>query len=202
VEEKMPNEPWEKLVAACYTEGIMLSAQYQATFGDITTYDVWGSTLMEVEVDILTGEYKIVRTDIIEDAGKSLSPEVDIGQIEGAFIMGIGLWTTEKLVYDNNTGELLTHNTWEYKVPLPKDIPEVFRVTMLKNAPNPFGVLASKATGEPPLCMSVSILFAIRNALFSARNDAGNTEWFQMDGPITPEDIQKMGLAGKEQYDL
>lgn len=87
-------------------------------------------------------------------------------------------------------------------MPFPRDIPEEFNVTMLRNAPNPFGVLASKATGEPPLCMSVCIMFAIRNAIFSARQDAGNMDWFRMDGPVTPEDIKLMALATKEHFDL
>jgi xanthine dehydrogenase molybdopterin-binding subunit B len=92
-------------------------------------YDVWGLSLTEVEVDMLTGEYKvnplkikfgsilihsgkIVRLDIIEDCGISLSPEIDLGQVEGSMMMGLGLWTTEKLQYDATTGELLTMNTW------------------------------------------------------------------------------------------
>ncbi|CAL8082189.1 unnamed protein product [Orchesella dallaii] len=202
VREEMKDQPWEKIVHACYMKGMQLTAHHQDMPGDVKPYDIWGLTLIEVLVDILTGEFKIVRADIVEDVGKSLNPEVDIGQIEGSIAMGLGLWTTEKLVYDKNTGQLLTNGTWEYKVPLHMDVPEDLRVTMLRNAPNPFGVLASKATGEPPLVMSCCILFAIRNAIQSARNDAGNTEWFQMDGPVTPEDIFKMSLATKEQFNL
>ncbi|ODM92327.1 Abscisic-aldehyde oxidase [Orchesella cincta] len=185
VREEMKDQPWEKIVHACHMKGLQLTAQHQDMPGDVKPYDIWGLTLIEVLVDILTGEFK-----------------VDIGQIEGAFTMGLGLWTTEKLVYDKSTGQLLTSGTWEYKVPLHMDIPEDFRVTMLKNAPNPLGVLASKATGEPPLLMSCSVMYAIRNAIQAARNDAGNTEWFQMDGPVTPEDIFRMALASREKFDL
>ena len=97
-----------------------------------------------MEVDILTGEMYVVRTDILEDAGLSTSPIVDIGQVEGAFIMGLGLFTSEEIKHDLETGELLTKNTWEYKPPAAKDIPQDFRVSLLKNARNPLGVMSSK----------------------------------------------------------
>ena len=82
--------------------------------------------------------------DIVEDAGQSLSPLVDIGQVEGAFVMGMGLWTSEKMVYDPETGRKLSNGTWNYKPPMNRDIPADFRVTLLKNAAHPFGVYRSK----------------------------------------------------------
>ena len=141
---------------------------------------MWGVALSEVEVDILTGEHHVVRADILEDAGLSTNPSVDIGQVEGAFIMGLGLWTSEEIKFDPVTGDLLTKNTWEYKPPAAKDIPQDFRVELLKNARNPNGVHSSKATGEPAILMSISILFALRNALDSARQDAGLSGWWQL----------------------
>lgn len=107
-------------------------------------YDIWGLCLSEVEVDILTGNLLINRVDILEDTGESLSPSIDIGQIEGAFIMGVGYWLTEKLVFNRQTGELLTNRTWNYKPPGVKDIPIDFRITLLQNSPNPAGFLRSK----------------------------------------------------------
>ena len=107
-------------------------------------YNVWAVAVTEVEVDILTGEMYVVRTDILEDAGLSTSPIVDIGQVEGAYIMGLGLWTSEEIKHDPTTGELLTMNTWEYKPPAAKDIPQDFRVTLLRGARNPMGVMSSK----------------------------------------------------------
>ena len=95
-------------------------------------------------MDILTGEMYVVRADILQDAGLSTSPIVDIGQVEGAYIMGLGLWTSEEIKHDPTTGELLTMNTWEYKPPAAKDIPQDFRVNLLKNARNPMGVFSSK----------------------------------------------------------
>ena len=97
-----------------------------------------------MEVDILTGEMYVVRADLLEDAGLSTSPIVDIGQVEGAFIMGLGLWTSEEIKHDPTTGQLLTMNTWEYKPPAAKDIPQDFRVSLKKNSRNPAGVVGSK----------------------------------------------------------
>ena len=107
-------------------------------------YNVWAVAVTEVEVDILTGEMYVVRADLLEDAGLSTSPIVDIGQVEGAFIMGLGLWTSEEIKHDPTTGQLLTKNTWEYKPPASKDIPQDFRVSLKKNSRNPAGVVGSK----------------------------------------------------------
>jgi len=148
-----------------------------------------------LKIDVLTGEYKVSRTDIYEDTGKSLSPMVDLGQIEGGYIHGQGYWTTEKIVHDEKTGELLTNNTWDYKVPFSKDIPEDFRISLLSNTPNPYGVLRSKATGEPSTDAAFAVVLAMRNAIASARQDAGNTDWFEMSGPVTPEDIARLCLT-------
>ncbi len=88
-------------------------------------YFIYSATVAEVELDVLTGETNIVRVDIVEDTGTSVNPEVDVGQVEGAFVMSLGMWLTEQLRYDPDTGRLLTRDTWEYKVPSSKDIPQV-----------------------------------------------------------------------------
>ncbi|CAG7835136.1 unnamed protein product [Allacma fusca] len=202
IKKGLEDPSWEELVQKCNQGGIDLRGtyQYSANDADVKPYDIYGANLTEVEVDILTGEFKIVRLDLVEDAGKSLSPEIDIGQIEGSLVMGLGLWSEEKLVFDPETGRLLTRNTWEYKVPLPKCIPEDIRIVIMRNAPNPLGVLRSKATGEPPLCLAVAVLFAIKNAIKAARSDAGNTEWFQLDGPVTPEDVVRLSLTNSGEH--
>ena len=123
-------------------------------------YNVWAVAVTEVEVDILTGEMYVVRADLLEDAGLSTSPIVDIGQVEGAFIMGLGLWTSEEIKHDPTTGQLLTMNTWEYKPPAAKDIPQDFRVTLLKNARNPMGVMSSKGSTLPKyVVININIQF-------------------------------------------
>lgn len=105
-------------------------------------------------MDILTGTHVINRVDLIEDVGESMSPLVDIGQIEGAFTMGLGYWTTENLIYDKN-GKLLTDTTWDYKVPGAQDIPVDFRIQIPSNNPNPLGVLHSKGKENTFLSYSV-----------------------------------------------
>ena len=149
------------MLAICKSDSSLLSdcltvccPRFEAHKNDYTGYNVWGAGISEVEVDILTGQMMTVRTDLLEDAGLSTSPLVDIGQVEGAFIMGLGLFTSEEIKHDSTTGELLTKNTWEYKPPAAKDIPQDFRVTLLKNARNPMGVMSSKGNRESLICIS------------------------------------------------
>ncbi|XP_049801265.1 uncharacterized protein LOC126236198 isoform X3 [Schistocerca nitens] len=201
VRDKMGKPSWKELIAQAFLEGVDLSASYMYTPKDLKPYFIYGATAAEVEVDVLTGQQQILRVDLTEDAGESLSPEIDIGQVEGAFVMGLGYWLTEKMVYDPETGKALTNRTWNYKPPGAKDIPVDFRIKLRKNAPNPAGVLRSKATGEPPICMSIALPIAIRHALNSARQDAENTtEWFQMDMPATPDVILKHSLTNYKQF--
>ncbi|KAJ8668983.1 hypothetical protein QAD02_000242 [Eretmocerus hayati] len=190
--EKLGGNPmWKDLIFEAHKNNVDLCASFMfTTEQDIKPYSIYGVTVSEIELDILTGQHLIRRVDILEDTGISLSPTIDIGQVEGAFIMGIGLWTSEDLIYDPDTGALTNYRTWNYKIPGAKDIPVDFRVSLLRNAPNPLGILRSKATGEPPLCMSCSIPIAIRHALNSARSDAGNTDpWYQLDNALTNEKI-------------
>jgi xanthine dehydrogenase/oxidase len=194
--EKLEDKSWENLIKQAHAAKVKLTASYTPTAkDDIEGYDVWVLNVTEVEIDVLTGEYKVVRNDLYEDTGKSLNPAVDLGQIEGAYIHGQGYWTTEKIVHDEETGKLLTNGTWDYKVPETKDIPEDFRVTLLSKVPNPHGVLRSKATGEPAADAAFSTVLAMRNAIASARQDAGNTDWFEMAGPVTPEDVARLCLT-------
>jgi xanthine dehydrogenase/oxidase len=194
--EKLEKPSWENLIKEAHNAKVKLTASYTPTGkDDLKGYDVWVLTLSEVEIDVLTGEYKVVRTDLYEDTGKSLNPGVDLGQIEGAYIHGQGYWTTEKIVHDEETGKLLTNNTWDYKVPFSKDIPEDFRITLLSKVPNPHGILRSKATGEPAADAAFAIVLALRSAIASARKDAGNTDWFDMSGPVTPEDVARLCLT-------
>ncbi|XP_071104762.1 uncharacterized protein [Haliotis cracherodii] len=191
VKAKMVNPTWQQLVAKCYSERMDLSARsYTDPTGDSTKYNIYGATCTEVEVDVLTGENQINRVDILYDCGESMNPEIDIGQAEGAFVMGLGYWMTEQMIFDRTTGTALTDGTWEYKPPLGKDIPIDFRIQFLKNAPNPRGVLRAKAVGEPPLCMAASALFAVKHAIEAARKDISQDTFFPLDGPATVERIQ------------
>ncbi|XP_068085795.1 uncharacterized protein [Anabrus simplex] len=160
VKKKMGQVPWKELIAEASKQVINLCANYMFTAQEVVSkYNIFGVTVAEVEIDLLTGQQMVLRVDILEDAGQSLSPEVDIGQVEGAFIMGLGYWLMEYLLYHPDSGELLTNRTWNYKPPGPKDIPVDFRVQLRRNAPNPAGVLRSKdspASAETVFLTSLS----------------------------------------------
>lgn len=145
VKDELPADAtWAQIADAANSKGIDLTAKYQCTPNEIKPYIIWGLACAEIEVDILTGNVLLRRVDIMEDTGESMSPNVDIGQVEGAFIMGIGYWLTETLVYNRENGELMSNRTWTYKPPGAKDIPVDFRVTFLQKSSNQFGVLRSK----------------------------------------------------------
>ncbi|XP_069165338.1 xanthine dehydrogenase/oxidase-like [Procambarus clarkii] len=193
---------WQELVLTAYNQGVDISQRYVNGVDEVKGYSVFGVACTEVELDLLTGQYLVLRTDILEDAGRSLSPLVDIGQVEGAFIMGQGLFLTEQPLYNPSTGQRLTDSTWNYKPPMALDIPVDLRVTFLQNAPNPIGVLSSKVTAEPPLSLAYSIIMALRQALTSARLDAGTPGWFQMDAPLTVEKLQRLALVDPNRLTL
>ncbi|XP_012545633.1 LOW QUALITY PROTEIN: uncharacterized protein LOC101738607 [Bombyx mori] len=188
---QMNNPTWEELVKKAFDSNVDLQVHGFVSAIDAQIYNIFGVSLAEVEVDVLTGESEILRVDILQDVGKSVSPEIDIGQVEGAFIMGLGYWTCEKLVYEPNTGELLTDRTWNYSVPLARDIPQDLRVYFRKNSYSTELFLGAKATGEPPMCLSIVIAFALREAIAEARRESGipTTEWFQIDGPYRVESL-------------
>lgn len=151
IRDENPNADWSQLIDKAYEKNVDLLATYMYKAPDLKDYDIWAAASAEVEVDLLTGNLNLKRVDIWEDVGESLSPGIDVGQIEGAFVMGLGYWLTESLVYNRDSGELLTNRTWTYKPPGAKDIPLDFRVTFVRNSSNPFGVLRSK--GEFQSCV-------------------------------------------------
>jgi len=183
--------PWPELVKKCYTRGVDLTGHHMghSIIDGLAGYIVWAAAVTEVQVDVLTGMTNIRRLDFIEDTGMATSPAVDLGQVEGALVMGLGLWTSEQVRYDPTTGRLLDNSTWHYKVPTSADIPEDFRVELYDSGNNPGLVLGSKAVGEPGVLGGVSVLTALRQAITSARKDGGLENWFQLDGPATAEKI-------------
>ena len=181
VRERMTNPSWLELVKDCYMSGVDLSAHHMghSSKDNLQGYNIWGACVTEVLVDVLTGQMSILRSDLMEDTGVSISPEVDIGQVEGGLVMGLGLWTSEKLRYREDTGQLLDNSTWHYHVPSCMDIPADLRTEFYNSGNNPNGVLSSKATGEPSVLAGCSVMFALRMAIRAAREDGGNTDWFQ-----------------------
>ncbi|RZL92819.1 MAG: xanthine dehydrogenase molybdopterin binding subunit, partial [Variovorax sp.] len=131
-------------------------------------YFAYGAAVSEVIVDTLTGEWKLLRADILHDAGRSLNPAVDIGQVEGAFIQGMGWLTTEELVWHPQSGKLTTHAPSTYKIPTANDCPPVFNVKLFEGDNFEDSIHRSKAVGEPPLLLPFSVFYAIRDAVSAA----------------------------------
>ena len=149
-------------------------------------YFAYGAACTEAAVDTLTGEHRIERVDILHDAGRSLNPAVDMGQIEGGFVQGTGWLTTEELVWDK-VGRLQTHAPSTYKIPACGDRPRVFNVRMLEGADNREDtIFRSKAVGEPPFMLGISVLHAISDAVASV---AGYRTCPRLDAPATPEQV-------------
>ncbi len=130
-------------------------------------YFAYGAACSEVLVDTLTGEWKLLRADVLHDVGQSINPALDIGQVEGAFIQGMGWLTTEELYWHPKSGKLLTHAPSTYKIPTASDCPEDFRVKLFDNRNVEDTVYRSKAVGEPPLLLPFSVFFALRDAVSS-----------------------------------
>ena len=188
--------PLREFVKKAYFARISLSEQaYYSTpgiffdrelsKGNPFFYYVTGICATEVEVDMLTGAHKILRTDILHDAGESLDWEIDRGQIEGAYVQGAGWVTMEELVY-NSKGMLITASPDSYKIPGIADIPEDFRVKAFKGNAFRDGILGSRAIGEPPFIYGLSVWLAIREAVKNYRGGA-----FRFDLPATKERIVK-----------
>ncbi|CEL95372.1 unnamed protein product [Vitrella brassicaformis CCMP3155] len=185
---------WREVITAA--DGARVSLQQQGEYKPLSGkpvefYDTYGAAVSEVEIDVLTGERRIHYCEMLYDCGKSLNPLIDIGQAEGALVMGIGFHTSEEVVIDESTGRLLTDGTWEYKPPLAGDIPTDIRVRLLEKTSHPQGFASSKAVGEPPLLGSTSVFIAIQEAVRSAKIDAGLTGHFELSTPATCEKIQQ-----------
>ncbi|XP_075719550.1 xanthine dehydrogenase/oxidase [Rhinoderma darwinii] len=198
--ESNPGGTWDSWVRSAYEDRISLSATGYYRIDDIgydheknqgrpSNYFSYGVACSEVEIDCLTGDHKNLRTDIVMDVGTSLNPAIDIGQVEGAFVQGLGLFTMEELKYSPD-GNLYTRGPGMYKIPAFGDIPAEFNVSLLRDCPNSKAIYSSKAVGEPPLFLSASIFYAIKDAIMAARAESGITGIFRLDSPATPERIR------------
>jgi xanthine dehydrogenase large subunit len=148
-------------------------------------YFCYGAAVSEVEIDTTTGEWWLKAVDVVHDVGRSINPAIDRGQIEGAYVQGMGWLTMEECVWDRN-GKLLTHGPSTYKIPVASDVPEHFKVTLFDGEnvkPTPY---RSKAVGEPPLMLALSAFFALKDAVSAS---ADHRAPVQMDAPATPERI-------------
>lgn len=198
--DRRPEATWEEWIKEAYLERISLSSTgfyktpdigycFETNSGVAFDYFTYGVACSEVEIDCLTGDHQLLRTDIVMDLGESLNPAIDIGQVEGGFVQGYGLYTIEELIY-SPTGTLLSRGPGAYKIPGFADIPQEFNVSLLKGAPNPRAVYSSKAVGEPPLFLACSAFFAIKEAITAAREDMNIKGPFKLESPATSARIR------------
>lgn len=148
-------------------------------------YYAYGAAVSEVMVDTLTGEWKLLRGDLLHDAGNPLNPAIDTGQVEGAYIQGMGWLTLEELWW-NASGKLMTHAPSTYKIPAVNDCPPILNTRLYANQNHQDSIMRSKAVGEPPLLLGFSVLFAIRDAIASV---ADYRKAPPLNAPATPESI-------------
>src|SRR5437588_2377125 len=148
-------------------------------------YFAVGAAVSEVEVDGFTGVTHIRRVDILHDVGNAINLGVTLGQVEGGFVQGAGWLTNEELVWDSE-GRLLTHSPDTYKIPAVGDTPDIFNVAFLKEAAQPNVIHGSKAVGEPPLMLAISVREAIRDAIAAFGEPGGQ---IALPAPPTPEAI-------------
>ena len=189
--------PWEDFIKAAYMARVQLSAAGFYKTPDIHWdrakgqgrpfyYFAYGAACSEVSVDTLTGESRVDRVDVLHDVGRSLNPALDLGQVEGAFVQGMGWLTSEELVWDVE-GRLRTHAPSTYKIPLASDRPRIFNVELAEWSVNPERTIKrSKAVGEPPFMLPVSVFEAIGMAVASV---ADYRECPRLDAPATPETV-------------
>jgi xanthine dehydrogenase large subunit len=188
---------FREVVAAAYLARVSLSSTgYYRTpkiFWDKVTmtgrpfyYFAYGAAVAEVAIDTLTGEMQVLRVDILHDVGASLNPAIDIGQVEGGFLQGVG-WLTSEELYWNSKGQIRTHAPSTYKIPAASDWPAIANVALLERTANREATIhRSKAVGEPPLMLAISVLHAIRDACAAAL-PAGAT--LDLPAPATPETV-------------
>src|SRR5499426_737589 len=180
---------WEKRVSLSAT-GFYRTPEIHWDFATNTGrpfyYFVYGAAAAEVAIDTLTGESRVLRAELVQDCGRSLNPAIDLGQIEGAFVQGMGWLTTEELWWDAE-GRLRTHGPSTYKIPASRDVPPIFNARLLEDAPNRAAtIFRSKAIGEPPLMLAISVWLAIRDAIASL---ADHRLAPRLDSPATPERV-------------
>ncbi|KAG2545361.1 hypothetical protein PVAP13_9KG426185 [Panicum virgatum] len=199
---------WSAIIAQASMASVNLSAHaYWTPDPSFSSYLNYGAAISEVEVDVLTGATTILRSDLVYDCGQSLNPAVDLGQVEGAFVQGVGFFTNEEYA-TNSDGMVINDGTWTYKIPTVDTIPKQFNVELINSARDQKRVLSSKASGEPPLLLACSVHCAMREAIRAARKEfsvctgpANSAVTFQMDVPATMPVVKELcGLDVVERY--
>ncbi|XP_037464998.1 putative aldehyde oxidase-like protein isoform X1 [Triticum dicoccoides] len=193
---------WDALIAQAITDNVNLSSSaYWVPAQESSTYLNYGAAISEVEIDVLTGAITLLRSDLVYDCGKSLNPAVDLGQIEGSFIQGIGFFINEE--HETNAdGLVVSDSTWVYKIPSVDTIPKQFNAEVLNTGYHKNRVLSSKASGEPAVVLAASVHCAVREAIRAARKEFGSSELiFQLDVPAPMTHVKEMcGLDIVDKY--
>ncbi|CAF1125466.1 unnamed protein product [Rotaria sordida] len=215
VDKNNAHISWEDLINQAYHARIDLCARgfyatpdmFDADFSQnraTVNYFTQGAAVTEVELDALTGDWHLLRVDILMDVGTSLNPQIDIGQIEGAFMQGVGLFTMEELIWGDNKrhrwikpGELFSRGPDTYKIPSFSDIPLDLRVSLLSDSKNPRAVYSSKGIGEPPILLSASAFFALKQACIAYREQQGFSDYFTLHSPAT---VERLRMACADEF--
>lgn len=198
-----PDATMKQLAHAAYFDRVNLSANgfyktpdigyvWGENTGQMFFYFTQGIAAAEVEIDTLTGDWTCRRADLIMDVGRSINPAIDYGQIEGAFVQGLGLFTMEESLWHRASGQIATRGPGNYKIPGFRDIPQDFRVRLLKDVEwkNLRTIQRSRGVGEPPLFLGSAVFFALRDALKAARAQHGENEVLSLVSPATVERIR------------
>ena len=193
---KSKGTNFQQVVAAASAAGVDLNSTGTHHLYNGGTYEVYGACCSVVELDVLTGECQILSTDIVYDCGSSLNVYIDVGQVQGCFVQGAGFCLLENVARGKDN-RVLANGTWEYKVPQGLDIPIDFNVSLLKGSKNNaiHNVLGSKESGEPAYLLGICPFFALKQAVYAARQDVGNKDYFRMDCPASPSQVQKACLV-------
>jgi len=187
---------WKQIVSAAIAAGVDLSATGQRTPFAESGYKIYAASCIYAEVDVLTGEFEMLSVDVVHDTGKALNPGIDIGQIEGCIVQSLGSVLHEEMTRSSNDGRLVNCGTWEYKIPSGLDIPVEMNITLLQsNNADKGNVFGSKMSGEPAMCIGLAGFYAVKDAIYSARHEAGTEGWFQMDSPASVDAIQQACLV-------
>ncbi|XP_026523709.1 aldehyde oxidase isoform X3 [Notechis scutatus] len=198
--KKNPKGKWEDWIKAAHEESISLSAtgffkgyvvnmDWEKGEGHAFPYFIFAASCSEVEIDCLTGDHKNLRTDMVIDGSFSINPGIDIGQVEGGFIQGLGLYTSEEIKFSPE-GQQYTLGPDTYKIPGLCDIPEDLRTYLLPNSRNPIAIYSSRGLGESGVFLGSSVFFAIRDAVGTARKERGLNSAFTLDSPLNVERIR------------
>lgn len=198
--KQFPELGWNGWITKAFFDRVSLSAtgfyrtpnigySFETNSGNAFNYYTYGTACSVVEIDCLTGDHQVIRTDIVMDLGESINPAIDVGQVEGAFMQGYGLFTLEEMVY-SPAGMVMSRGPGVYKLPGFADIPGELNVSLLRSSSNPKAVYSSKAVGEPPLFLASSIFFAIKNAIYDARKEENLDDQFDLVSPATSARIR------------